>query len=159
MIRLVKGIHVDALSGAEIIDFVVNCNDEAYQRWWPGTHIQLRTVKGGAGEIDNLINMDEFIGKRRVRMTGEIIDLIPGKRMVWQARHGIRLAVKLILKPEDDEGGVRITPIIEAGYRGVGKILDPIFRLLFSQEFAAATDEHVRTNFPKLRDLLQSDQH
>jgi hypothetical protein len=40
------------------------------------------------------------------------------------------------------------------GFRGVGRVLDPILRLFLSSRFAAALDEHVHTEFPRLRDYL-----
>jgi hypothetical protein len=36
----------------------------------------------------------------------------------------------------------------------VGRILDPLFRRYFSDEFAVAMDEHARTEFALLRDHL-----
>lgn len=156
MIQLVTQIHVDGLKAKEITDFFASCNDEAYQKWWPGTHIQMHPVKGRADEIGALIYMDEFIGKRRLRMTGELIDLIPGKRFVWQPRFYLPLPVWLSIEFVDDRMGVQITHVIEAGYAGVGRIFDPLFRLWFSRRFAEDMDEHARTEFPKLRDLLHS---
>jgi hypothetical protein len=35
-------------------------------------------------------------------------------------------------------------------------VLDPLFRLYFSRRFAAAMDEHVRKEFPLLRDRLHA---
>jgi hypothetical protein len=156
MIRLVTQIRVDGLKAKEITDFFVTCNDEAYQQWWPGTHLQLHPVRGRADEIGALIYMDEFIGTRRLRMTGELIDLIPGKRFVWQPRFYLPLPVRLIIELVDEQVGVRVTHVIEAGYAGIRRIFDPLFGLWFSGHFAADMDEHVKTEFPKLRDLLHS---
>jgi hypothetical protein len=36
-----------------------------------------------------------------------------------------------------------------------GFFLDPLLRLFFPPRFAADKDEHVRTELPKLRDLLR----
>jgi hypothetical protein len=43
---------------------------------------------------------------------------------------------------------------IRAGFGGVRRVLDPLLRLYFSAEFAAAMDEQARTEFPLLRDHL-----
>jgi hypothetical protein len=142
-------IHVDGLKAKEITDFFANCNNEAYQQWRPGTHIQFHPIKGRADEIGALIYMDEFIGKRRLRMTGELIDLIPGKRFVWQPRLYRPLPVRLTIELADDQAGVRVTHVIEARYAGVGRIFDPLFRLWFSRQFAADMDGHVKTEFVK----------
>jgi hypothetical protein len=37
------------------------------------------------------------------------------------------------------------------------RVLDPLLRRYFSAEFAAAMDEHARTEFPLLRDHLAQD--
>lgn len=42
------------------------------------------------------------------------------------------------------------------GYEGIGRVFDPVLRLYLSPKFAQAMDEHVRTEFPKLRDMLHS---
>jgi hypothetical protein len=75
---------------------------------------------------------------------------------VWQFKKGIALPVWLTLDLVDDVEGVAITHTIEAGFRGPGRLIDPLLRLYFSDQFEQAMDEHVRTEFPKLRDLLRS---
>jgi hypothetical protein len=59
----------------------------------------------------------------------------------------------------DDAQGVAITHTIEAGFRGLGRLLDPLLRLYLSHNFERAMDEHVRTEFPRLRDLLRQADH
>ena len=55
---------------------------------------------------------------------------------------------------DDFAGGVEITHTLRAGFRGAGRFLDPLLRLFFSRGFAQALDDHVRTEFPMLRDRL-----
>ena len=98
--------------------------------------------------------MDEDIGARRVRMTAILIESIPGGRITWQLRKIIRLPVWLSLELEDDDDGVTITHTIRAGFAGAASILDPLLRIYFSESFTRALDEHVKTEFPKLRDML-----
>ena len=38
MFSLATRTHVAELSGLEITDFLATCDDEAFRRWWPGTH-------------------------------------------------------------------------------------------------------------------------
>lgn len=52
--------------------------------------------------------------------------------------------------------GCLVRHSVEVGYRGIRRVLDPLLRLYVSQRFAADLDEHVRTEFPKLRDLLRA---
>jgi hypothetical protein len=74
---------------------------------------------------------------------------------VWQLKKGLALPAWLTLKLADDTAGVLITHTIEAGFSGLGTLLDPLLRLYFSNAFSQAMDEHVRTEFPKLRDMLR----
>ena len=44
MITIKTEIFVDGILGKEITDFLLNCNDENYQKWWNGTHIRLSLI-------------------------------------------------------------------------------------------------------------------
>ena len=68
---------------------------------------------------------------------------------------GFRLPAWLTLTVEDIEDSVRITHTIAAGFNGIGKALDPLFRLYLSRSFEIAMDEHARIEFPKLKEVLQ----
>jgi hypothetical protein len=157
MFSLITRTHVAGLSGREITDFLSTCDDEAFQRWWPGTHFHLHTVKGTRGCIGSTIFMDEMIGHRRVKVKCELIELVPGQKLVWQLRRPLfRLPVKLIFQLRDDDSGVDAEHAIEVGFAGRGAFLDPLLRLFFPQRFAADKDEHVRTELPKLKELLRA---
>lgn len=154
MLRLQTKLDVDGITGKEIFDFLANPNDHAYQQWWPGTHLQLHPLKRTEDHVGDVIYMDEYIGERRLRMEGIVVEAVPEHRLVWQLRKLITLPVRLSLDLTDDESGVAITHTIEAGIKGPGTLLDPLIRLYFSRGFAAALDEHVKTEFPLLRDRL-----
>jgi hypothetical protein len=158
VIRLCTQIEVSGITGIEITDFLLNCTDEAYRHWWPGTHLSFHTIKRVPGDVGNLVFMDEFIGDRRIRMQGVVTEVHPGKRLVWQCTKLIRWPVKLVLQLDDEGDAARLTHTIEAGFNGFGRILDPLFRLYFSRRFAESMDQHVRTEFPKLRDILRNQQ-
>jgi len=158
MFSLLTRVHVAGLSGREITDFLSTCDDEAFQHWWPGTHFHLHTVRGTPGTIGSYIRLDEMVGDRRVRAKCELVSLVPGRELVWQLRRPLfRLPVKLVLHLQDDNTGVQIEQSIEAGFSGAGEFLDPLFRLFFPESLARAKDEHVRTEFPRLRDFLHQE--
>jgi hypothetical protein len=115
---------------------------------------QLHPLKRTDDHVGDVIYMDEYIGERRVRMKGLVVEAVPEHKLVWQLRKLIKLPVRLSLDLRDDEGGVAITHTIEAGFKGPGRLLDPLIRLYFSRKFAAALDDHVKTEFPLLRDRL-----
>ena len=100
--------------------------------------------------------MDEYIGKHRVKMKGVVLHYIPKKAIQLQLIKFIKLPVWLRMEFEDNENGVLIKHTISAGYKGIGSLLDPLFKLHFNNDFRRAMDEHVKTEFPKLRDLLHS---
>ena len=147
-------LRVDGITGRQIFDFLANPNDGAYQQWWPGTHLEFHPLKRSDDHVGDVIYMDEYIGERRVRMKGVVVEAVPEHRLVWRLRKVTRLPVRLSLDLTDDQSGVVITHTIEAGFKGPGSLLDPLIRLYFSSKFAAAMDEHVKTEFPLLRDRL-----
>lgn len=154
MIAIESEVFVEGIAGEEIFDFLLDPTDEDYQRWWPGTHLRLHALERGENHIGDVFFMDEYIGERRVRMTGVVEEVERGRRIVWRVGRRVSLPVRLTLEMKDRDGGVALRHTIRAGFDGVGRILDPLFRLYFSPQFAADMDEHARTEFPKLRDLL-----
>jgi hypothetical protein len=100
--------------------------------------------------------MDECVGEYRLRTAAVVCALEPGRKIVWQLKSGITLPVWVTLDLADDAAGVVITHTIEAGFRGLGRLFDPLLYLYLSLDFERAVDEHVRTEFPKLRDFLRS---
>jgi hypothetical protein len=157
VLTLESTVTVEGLTGREITDFLLNCRDDTYQAWWPGTHLQFHVVKPGPGgdHVGDVVLMDEFVGSRRVRMSGKVIDAVPGEKIVWQLRPGrLPLPVRLTVALSKGEHAVRLRHSITAGWRGIGRWLDPLWRLYFSRSFAGAMDRHVRTEFPLMRDVL-----
>ena len=155
MLTFQTSIRVDGTSGPEIFQYLANPTDEAYQEWWPHIHLQLHRLEHHADHVGDVIYMDEYVGTRRLRMKGIVVEALPGKRLVWQLKRVIRLPARLELQLTDYDGGVAITHTTRAGFSGAGRMLDPLVRLYFSEQFARALDEHVKTEFPLLRDLLR----
>ena len=156
MLTLQTEIRVDGIMGMEIFDFLANPDDESYRAWWPGTHLQLHIrERGGDDHVGDVIYMDEYVGKRRLRMSAIVTEAVPGKKLVWRLKRGIKLPARLYLELADYDGGVAITHTIRAGFRGPGRVLDPALKLFLSAGFARDMDDHARTEFPRLRDLLR----
>jgi hypothetical protein len=148
-------VYVEGLTGREVTDFLIDCDDAAYQAWWPGTHLASHTVKRVPGDVGNVVYMDEYVGKYRIKMSAVVTEFEPGKRFACRMKKGILLPGWLYLDFVDDDEGVAITHTLEIGYPGAGKILDPLLRLRFSAQFEREMDEHARTEFPKLGELLR----
>lgn len=156
MICLQTNIKVSDLNSQEVTDFMLNCDDASYQNWWLGVHLQFHTVRRVAGDVGNLVYMDEYVGRFRFKFSALVTMAIPGKEITWQFVKGVRLPGRLILRLKDEAEGVTISHAIEAGFHGPGRIFDAILYLCFTPEFAQELDKHVPTEFPKLRDLLRS---
>lgn len=154
MIVIRTRTHVARLTGEEITAFLLHPSDREYRSWWEGTHLELHPVKGSGQRIGDIVYMHEFVGRRRIRLAGVLVECIPGRRVTWQFKKLVKLPAWLSLELEDDDRGVTITHSIRAGFEGTGRILDPIFRIYLSEKFARAMDDHVRAEFPKLETLL-----
>ena len=154
MIVLKTKVLAKGLSGEDICHFMLNCTDEQYQVWWPGTHFQFHTMKRFPGDIGNLVTMDELVGPYRVKMKGIVTDVVPGKKVVWRMIKFMKLPAWLSLEFENNSSGVNVTHTLKVGLNGLGKLLDPLLKLNFSRKFEAALDEHARIEFPKLREII-----
>ena len=155
MLTLLTKTRVDGITGTEIFDFLANPDDDSYRAWWPGTHLELHLVERGDDHVGDVLYMDEYVGKRRLRGSAVVTEAVPGKKLVWQFKKGIRMPARHQLEFSDYDGGVAITHTVRAGFRGAGRVLDPALRVLLSRGFADDLDEDVRTEFPLLRDLLR----
>mgnify|MGYP002626181661 CR=1 FL=1 len=98
--------------------------------------------------------MDEFIGDRRLAVKAIVKRVVPGKKIVWKFVRFVRLPVRLILELEDQGDELSVRHTVTAGFNGPGRIIDPLLRVYFTRHFAKDLDEHVRTEFPMLRDML-----
>jgi hypothetical protein len=158
MIELSTQVDVEGVNGRQITDFLLHPNDEAYRRWWPGTHLSFHTSSGVPGSAGSVVQFDEFVGGRRFAMQGVVLEVCPGKRVVWQLKRGIALPAWLLLELEDHARGVTIKHTIRAGARGVWRIFDPLLRLFLTPRFCASMDDHARTEFRRLGELLSPGQ-
>lgn len=155
MITIESELFVKDITGKEIFDFLLDATDERYRRWWPGTHLSLHALERHEDHVGDIFYMDEYVGKRRVRMKGIVVEAERGRKIVWRFKGWqILLPVRLTLELADRDGGVALRHTIRAGFEGFGAILDPLFRIYFSPRFASAMDEHAHIEFPMLRDLL-----
>ena len=154
MLTLQTSIRIDDVTGEEIFDFLANPTDRSYREWWPGTHLQFHVLSRGVGYVGDVVYMDEYVGARRLRMKAMVVDAVRGRRLAWRLKKGIELPAQLSIDLREQDGGVILTHTLRAGFGGRGRILDPLLRLALSRSFAADLDEHVRREFPLLRERL-----
>jgi hypothetical protein len=129
MISIETTVHVSGARARDVFAFMLNPSDEQYKRWWPGTHLQFHKLGHQPGYIGSSIYMDEFVGRRRLRMTGIVSEMVPDKRMVWNLDAPLHVPARLSLDLVDDSSGVTVRPATEAGFTSIGALLDPIPRL------------------------------
>lgn len=156
MLVLQTDVRVDGATAAEIFDFLVEPDDESYRAWWPGTHHQFHLVSRGEDHIGDVVYMDEHVGRRRLRMTAVVEEAVRGKAIVWRLRRGVKLPARLVLELRDEGDAVAVRHTLRIGSSGPGRVFDPLLRGFAGRRFAHDLDEHVRTEFPLLRDLLRS---
>lgn len=84
MLVIESRVDVAGLTGRDVTDFMVACTDEQYQNWWPGTHLQLHTLGRTTGGVGDMVVMDQFVGRRRLRLRGIVEAVEPGRRLVWR---------------------------------------------------------------------------
>lgn len=155
MLILQTSLRVEGISASEIFEFLADPTDETYRQWWPGVHLQFHLLERHPDHVGDVIYMDEYVGTRRLRMKGVVIEAVPDRRIVWQLKRVIRLPARVELELREQDDGVAIAHTTRAGFSAAGRVLDPLFRLYFSERFARALDEHVKTEFPLLRDTLR----
>jgi len=154
MVTIESSMYVPRMRAARVIDFFLHPRDDLYQSWWPGTHFSMHSVNDSVG-IGQVVYMDELVGDRRIRSSCVVTDLGP-ERITWQFRRLVRLPCWLAICIVDDGGGATITHTIRAGYRGrLSRLLDPLLRLYFSARFERMMDEHFRTEFSVLPQILE----
>lgn len=154
MITMISAVQVKGVSGKDISDFILNCTDEAYRSWWPGTHLSFQTLKRLPEDLGTLVCFEEFIGGRRLKFEGIVIRNVPGREIVWQIKKLVKLPVRLAFKFEDNREGVKIAHFLSAGFNGIGKLADPFLKLYFTSDFRRQMDEHARMEFTKLGQML-----
>lgn len=148
-------VNISGITGKEVTDFFLDCDDIAYQKWWRGTHFRYHFIKRSPRVVGSIIFIDEMVGKYRLKKEAIIIKFVPAKEFVCQFKWFIRLPAKFLIRLEDNKDGLRIMHQVTVGLNGLGRILDPFLRIVYSKPFEDALDEHVRIEFQKLRDFLR----
>jgi hypothetical protein len=154
MIALTTEVRVKGISGSAVFDFMLQCTDEQYQQWWPGTHCAFHTIRRLPGNVGNHVYFDEYVGKRRLKFEGIVVKSIPGKEIVWQMKKILRVPAWLGLEFSDNHEGVTIVHTLMMGFSGPGSVCDPLLGLFCSKRFEKDLEEHAHSEFTKLAEIL-----
>ena len=156
MIRYTTTVEVSGLSSKDVYDFLINCTDTQYQRWWLGTHLAFHTIKRTPTNIGNLVYMDEYVGDFHLKFYAVVKEVVPNRTITWQMRKfGVLLPAWLNLNLSDTDTGITIIHSVSAGFHGIGRFLDVLLRLYLSSKFEQQMAAHAHTEFHKLRALLR----
>jgi len=154
MVTLETTVLIKGIVAREIYDFMLNLTDTDYQQWWQGTHLVCHTVKKYPGNIGNLIYVDEYVGKYRLKGYAVVAKLVPYQEIVYQIIILIKIPAWFIMKFEEGPDGIKIIHVVKAGFNGLGKVFDPLIRLFLTNEFEKHLTAHAQEEFPKLASLL-----
>ncbi len=157
MISHVVELTVPNATAEEFYDFMINPNSTAYHQWWPEEHLQFYMIKRGSERhLGDEVFYDEYLGeKRKLAFRAVVITADRPNEAAWQMKKGgIRLPAVLRLELHDTSGGIRVTHKLQVGFRGIGRIFDPLLKLYMSKPFQDALEEHCRTEWPKLAEYL-----
>lgn len=156
MIELKTRVRVKNLSARDVYDFMIDCTDEKYKRWWPEMHFAFHTInRVGNNYLGDLVVFDEMVGKRRLTFKAVITEAVPGQKITWQMKKMLLLPALLSLNLEDTQDGVSISHSLIAGYdTALGRILDPLIRLYLNTTFEEDLSIHANTEFKRLAELL-----
>lgn len=115
-------------------------------------HHRFHVVRPGRDSpVGDLVFFDETIGRRRLRLHGVVRHADPDRRLVWQLRKGVTASAWLELRLDQTPGGTRVEHVFRLGLSGLlGRLTDPVVRMLFTRAFAAALTRHAVTEFTLL---------
>jgi hypothetical protein len=155
MIAHMTRVHVTGITGRDFTDFMLNPTDESYRRWWPGMHLAFHVVKSVPGHVGDVVVMDEHVGRHHLKMKAVVEEAVPGRRIAWRAVMGVRLPIRIVIELEDSPKSLTIVHSVEVGWRGAGRLFDPLLRLFFHDgRFTEDMDAHAQEEFPRLARML-----
>ncbi|MDR0298889.1 MAG: SRPBCC domain-containing protein [Streptococcaceae bacterium] len=153
MIKHIVEVHVENVMPQDFFDFMTNPNDHAYRAWWPERHHEFHVTK--AGEVshlgDEVWTFENVDDKHQLKILGVITEISEPSKIVWQfKKFGVMLPSRLILTMEKSSAGLELRHETQLGFKGWGKIFDPLFRFYFNKSYRAALTEHCQIEWSRL---------
>jgi len=138
-------------------DFMVNAPQDIYAHWLPEEHYEFHLIKEGKNApVGNFFYFDQNIGKKyRMKFYASMVVAERPTKVVYQMRKfGITLPGFLELNFEDTADGLVLVEQIRIGFAGIGKVLDPFIRMVYSKRFFIEMDEHHIREWQSLAECL-----
>ncbi|MCL2416587.1 MAG: hypothetical protein FWD02_01460 [Bacteroidales bacterium] len=148
--------HLPDGKAEQFYDFMIEPTDEAYSNWLPEHH-QYHIVKRGKNSpVGDLVFFDQHISPN-FRLKSYAIVRVAGRPCeitVQVLKFGMRVPVFVSLYFEDTLNGLVLTEEVRAGYRGVGAIFNPFFRLVLTKRKLSALTKHHNKEWKELERIL-----
>jgi len=158
IIHTVKQI-IPNIKARQIYDFMINPNDKSYSEWWQGEHLRFNIVKrGNSKHLHDVVYFDEYLGKRhRLTFYALVVKADRPNLIVWQMiKSGVKLPAVVALQLRDSSRGLMLKHELRLGFKGIGKIFEPLIKFYFNDSFQNALQEHCNEEWFRLRELLNS---
>ena len=138
---------------------MISPTDDWYKRWLPDEHFEFHIVKRGQeNHLGDLIYYDETLGtaKHRLKFYAVVTVADRPNRVVFQMRKfGLNLPGFLELEFIDTDDGLALKHEVRIGWRGLGRVIDPILRLFFNRAFFEALEGHCDREWLCLAKILE----
>jgi hypothetical protein len=144
-----------SITGLQITEFLLNPTDDGDREWWPGTHLQFHVVVGASDHVGDVVQMDEYVGSWRLRMSGVVIEAVQGRRTVDSSSGACPSTCGCDSQSSTRTSDAWCVTGSRSATGGSAASSTHSFRLYDSPRFAAQLDAHVRTEIPRLCDLLR----
>ncbi|MDR0957798.1 MAG: hypothetical protein LBM16_01115 [Clostridiales bacterium] len=159
MIKHIVELIVPNATSEQFYDFMINPIDHQYRQWWDGEHLSFHIVKSGKeNHLGDIVFMDEHIGaNRRLTFFAVVTGANRPNQIVWQMKKfGLRLPAYVELNLTDLDNGILLKHELRIGFLGIGKLLDPIFRIYFNRSFQKSLKEHCEIEWYRLAEYLKN---
>jgi len=144
----------------QFYDFMIEPNDEAYSGWLPEHH-QYHIVKRGKNSpVGDVVFFDQHISpKHRLKSYAKVVVANRPNEIVVQCKKmKLNVPVYVRLKFTDTENGLLLEEELRAGYKGIGKIFDPLFAIFIGRKFREALTLHHEKEWKELEKILQGNE-
>ena len=139
-------------------DFMVNAPQDVYVNWLPEEHYEFYRIKEGkTAPVGNFFYFDQNIGKKyRMKFHATVVIAEHPTKVVFQMRKfGITVPGFLELNFEDTAEGLVLVEQIRIGFGGIGKMIDPFIRIIYSKRFFTEMDAHHIREWKSLAECLK----
>ncbi len=154
MVELKTEILIENVSPEQVTDFMIDCTDEKYSKWWPGVHLAFHTIKKKPGDIGNIVYFDEYVGKRRLKFRAVVKEYERGRIIRWRMINIIPLPANLTIETERENEGTKLVHILAIGFKGLFSFLNPVIKLFIPSQLEKDLNEHAEIEFTALSGLL-----